>query len=503
MLNTTMVFNQTPTNAGTDAMNQPLAGQQSAGVKQQPLGFKKKLENCITIDEPPYGVPMMVNQTGNIQDNSMATASSAQQVPNEIVGILEGFGLLDYRSDLPQVPSESKADTSANAADMLLQGMMQSSEQTGTLEKYARMLSKDQLSQLPEDMQQAILKAVGDYLGSFESTNKKIAQTIATQDATQTAALEATQTTSASAAADTAALPDRIASLLLKLAAKQDAKPADSALKADSVMPSEVSAVSADAKSQTVTEPAESTAVFSKQEMAAQTSNTKVQADDAAMQTSNTKVQADDAAMQTDDAKVQTDKPKIPAADQSPQQASKTDMPVQPSAQSQVTQNTDTVQTKADVPQTAQTDFVKDNVMRIVDKLSTEVSDGKYDFDVELKPDFLGKVNIKLTMENGEIRMQIKTDDIGVKGMFADQASSMQAVLKDKGIAVTNIDITYQSQMQTGDDRQAYRQNSSGGKRQSSRTRVSMENIAGTDVFETMTEITGYTHTGSSVEYLA
>lgn len=482
MLNTTMVFNQAPTNAGTDAMNQPLAGQQSAGVKQQPLGFKKKLENCITIDEPPYGVPMMVNQTGNIQDNSMATASPAQQVPNEIVGILEGFGLLDYRSDLPQVPSESKADTSANAADMLLQGMMQSSEQTGTLEKYARMLSKDQLSQLPEDMQQAILKAVGDYLGSFESTNKKIAQTIATQDATQTAALEATQTTSASAAADTAALPDKIASLLLKLAAKQDAKPVESALKADSVMPSEVSAVSADAKSQTVTEPAESTAIFSKQEMAAQTGNTKVQ---------------------TDDAKVQTDKPNIPAADQLPQQASKTDMPVQPSAQSQVTQNTDTVQTKADVPQTAQTDFVKDNVMRIVDKLSTEVSDGKYDFDVELKPDFLGKVNIKLTMENGEIRMQIKTDDIGVKGMFADQASSMQAVLKDKGIAVTNIDITYQSQMQTCDDRQAYRQNSSGGKRQSSRTRVSLENIAGTDVFETMTEITGYTHTGSSVEYLA
>jgi hypothetical protein len=79
----------------------------------------------------------------------------------------------------------------------------------------------------------------------------------------------------------------------------------------------------------------------------------------------------------------------------------------------------------------------------------------------------------------------------------------MQAMLKDKGIAVTNIDITYQSQMQTGDDRQAYRQNGNGGKRQTGRHNTAIEQLAGTGVFETMTEITGYTHAGSSVEYLA
>ena len=197
----------------------------------------------------------------------------------------------------------------------------------------------------------------------------------------------------------------------------------------------------------------------------------------------------------------QTDKLKMPAIDELTQQAPKTDAPMHTHTQLHVTQNTDTAEPKADAPQTTQTDFVKDNVIRIVDKLSTQVSDGKYDFDVELKPDFLGKVNIKLTMENGELRMHIKTDDIGVKGMFADQASAMQAVLKDKGISVTNIDITYQSQMQTGDDRQAHNQNSS--KKQNSRTHASIEKLGGTEMFEKMTEITGYTHTGSSVEYLA
>jgi flagellar hook-length control protein FliK len=487
-----MVLNQAPKNAGADTANQPLAGQQSTSAKQEPLGFKKKLENCIVIDESPYGVPTLVNQTGDIQDNSMATASQAQQVSSEIVGILEGFGMLDYRSDLPQGASENGpgADASAKAVDTLLQGMTQDAEQMGTLEQYARMLSKDQLSRLPEDMQQAILKAVGDYLGSFESTNNKPAQTTAMQDAMQTP--ETMETAPAATAADTTALPDRIASLLLKLKAlTQDTKPAgnsmpaDSTLTADSVqnIPSDAVAISTETKAQSaaqsgLAESAENAPAVTMQE--------------------NAPAQAGQVMEQTDKAKVQT-------ADELPQQAPKADAVVQNSAQAHLfsVQDADIVETKADVSQTAQTDFAKDNVMRIVDKLSTQVSDGKYDFDVELKPDFLGKVHIKLTMENGEIRMQIKTDDIGVKGMFADQASSMQAVLKEKGIAVTDIDITYQSQMQTGDDRQAYRQNGNGGKRQTGRHNTAIEQLAGTGGFETMTEITGYTHTGSSVEYLA
>jgi flagellar hook-length control protein FliK len=164
--------------------------------------------------------------------------------------------------------------------------------------------------------------------------------------------------------------------------------------------------------------------------------------------------------------------------------------------------DTDGVTQTAKAPEAPGTDFVKDNVMRIVDKMGTQVSDGKYEFDMELKPDFLGKVNIKLSMQNGEIRMQIKTDDVNVKGMFADQVSSMQAVLKDKGITVTNIDVTYQSQMQTGEDRHSD-SHSGNGKKQGSRVQVSLEHISGAGVFETMSQITGYTHGNSSVEYLA
>ena len=62
----------------------------------------------------------------------MAAASSAQQVSSEIVGILEGFGLLNDLSDLPQAPAGTDAAAADNAAGILLQGMAQDAEQTGT-----------------------------------------------------------------------------------------------------------------------------------------------------------------------------------------------------------------------------------------------------------------------------------------------------------------------------------------------------------------------------------
>ena len=99
--------------------------------------------------------------------------------------------------------------------------------------------------------------------------------------------------------------------------------------------------------------------------------------------------------------------------------------------------------------------YTKENVLRIVDRVSTQAKDGRYDFDVELKPDFLGKVSIKLTMEDGNIRMQIRTDDASVRGMLSDQTSSLQSALREKGITLASVDVTYESQASLSGDRQA------------------------------------------------
>lgn len=484
MLNTTMVSAEIPNSAGTETIKQSGAVQPSGSSKKQPLAFKKKLEDCIQLDDTPYGVPAMTQTNDLPLDNSMAINLTQTQTTDKIVGILEGFGLLDYQSDLPLVTPQSSQttdeQTTAAAADILLQGLTQNAEQTGVLEKYARMLSNDQLSKLPEEMQQAITKAVGDYLGSFESTNMKSTQTAAAQESAADVTSASTQTENASA--QMPVLPENVASLLIKLKTMpQDEKPAETMSRSD--------------VGQTTVADTSNVTVKPQTEPVATETGKPVSADFATAQTVADK--PTDGNSRVDKAEIKT-----LTVDDAPQQ--KTDTLVQTTTQPAVSNLTDTddVQIKANVPQTTQTDFVKDNVMRIVDKISAQVvGDGNYDFDVELKPDFLGKVSIKLSMQNGEMRMQIKTDDVGVKGMFTDQASSMQAVLKDKGITITNIDVTYQSQMQTGDEGRSFSQ-SGNQKKQSGRVNASLESIMGAGVFETMSEITGYTLSGSSVEYL-
>ena len=141
--------------------------------------------------------------------------------------------------------------------------------------------------------------------------------------------------------------------------------------------------------------------------------------------------------------------------------------------------------------------YTKENVLRIVDKVSTQSAEGRYDFDVELKPDFLGKVRIKLTMEDGSIRMQIKTDDMSVKGMLSDQVSSLKSELNEKGITLTNVDIMYENQASSGGSRETYEQN--GGSRQGSMFQAQPE--AGG--YEPTEEPYSYYIGNSSVEFLA
>ena len=158
---------------------------------------------------------------------------------------------------------------------------------------------------------------------------------------------------------------------------------------------------------------------------------------------------------------------------------------------------TETADTKA--AETAH--YAKDNVLRIVDKVSTHAADGKYDFDVELKPDFMGKVSIKVTMEGDSIRMQIKTDDMSVKGMLTDQTTSLQNALKDKGITLTSVDVSYENQASLSGEQQQPYERGDGGGRQSSVYYAAQTEPTG---YEPAAETYGSYYVGnSSVEFLA
>jgi hypothetical protein len=409
---------------------------QTAGVlktgKQSPAqgisdDFKKKLESCAA------GMPVMI--TLNIdslqtQDHSMATSTTAQQSPPEIVGILEGFGLLDYQTDnhaalmdMSQLTANNSQSTEA-AADTATQQMMS--------DQFARMLIKDQPGELPQDVQQQIIADAGKYSGSLESTNNQ-------------------------PHADMPAQGDEAALLFkTKMAPENTAKTA-----MGTTQTAETKAVVGETAQAVPETPIESAQAAPKPAGKAEVPQAKT-SDETAASTGTT------TAAET-----------VPVL----AKASQTDAaPVVPETQE------------------AETDFVRDNVIRIVDKVSTNVREGRHEFDVELKPDFLGRVSIRLTLEDGEIRMQIKTDDPAVKGLFADQAGSLQNALKEKGIALSNIDITYQESMLPG--REAFGQSAGGGQRNDGQAGWSAERNLGGDLYDSVAQ-TSELLGGSTVEYLA
>ncbi len=141
------------------------------------------------------------------------------------------------------------------------------------------------------------------------------------------------------------------------------------------------------------------------------------------------------------------------------------------------------VRPEAATSEMSKPESVRESVMRIVDKVSTKAAEGKYDFDIDLKPEFMGKVSIKLTMKAGELKVHIKADDMAVKAMLLDQTSSLSNMLKDKGIAVSHIDVMYEgsaapnseSHARQGDGRQpqgnAYRETEKSNTHESARER--------------------------------
>lgn len=89
--------------------------------------------------------------------------------------------------------------------------------------------------------------------------------------------------------------------------------------------------------------------------------------------------------------------------------------------------------------------YDRENILRIVDSVSTKSAEGRHEFEIGLKPEFLGKVRIKLTMEHGSIHMQIHTDDPDVKQMLSDHSSSLMNELREKGVALLGMDVSYES----------------------------------------------------------
>ncbi len=431
------------------AAGQGLKAEADTGsAKSNADSFKKELEDCeamMPIQQPAAG-------------GSTEEADDGIQEGSETVDTISGAYCICEGLEMPVIPpgiaqiSTLTADISTDSTEATMGAAAEGAQstggyQTGSMPELNARTQTTTPGPAPGKTQDEILKAVGAYLDTGESGAKSASDPAQTQTAGTTGPVQE-------------AVPEGprsvIADAVSENAAQGDGQPGDARSDVKGQMQAAASAT-AEADVAGVSERGEDKGVSVKQMPAVQT---ELEGDAGKAQAVSVQQAAEPRAMTS------------AAADAAGTGA----------AESKAAESS------ADV---------KENVLRIVDKVSTQAKDGRYEFDVELKPDFLGKVSIKLTMEGGNIRMQIKAEDASVRGMLSDQTSSLTDALKEKGITLTSINVTQEGQASSlGGNRQPYEQ---GGSRQNAAYYAQ----TGTAVLESAAEPYSCFIGNSSVEFLA
>ena len=79
----------------------------------------------------------------------------------------------------------------------------------------------------------------------------------------------------------------------------------------------------------------------------------------------------------------------------------------------------------------------------MVDTITTLRDSGKSEMEINLKPDFLGKVVIKLTMEEGNLVARISTSNPSVREAFQAQATQLTSALQQGGLKDVTVLVTH------------------------------------------------------------
>ena len=98
------------------------------------------------------------------------------------------------------------------------------------------------------------------------------------------------------------------------------------------------------------------------------------------------------------------------------------------------------------LPTQSQLNNVSNTVInQIVDSVITNLDGGRLEFSIQMKPDFLGNLAIKLTMQkDGSLIAKLQTSDLTARGLLSGQIDELQLSLKDRGINIVDMDIVYQ-----------------------------------------------------------
>lgn len=90
----------------------------------------------------------------------------------------------------------------------------------------------------------------------------------------------------------------------------------------------------------------------------------------------------------------------------------------------------------------------------------------------------MGQVDVKITMQNGNLIAQFLTEHSGAKDMLEQQMSQLRSALQSQGLQVEKLEVSQNSALLSQFNGQQGRQSASGGQQQDGRSKERREEIA-------------------------
>ncbi|MCP3777412.1 flagellar hook-length control protein FliK [Paenibacillus sp. MZ03-122A] len=87
--------------------------------------------------------------------------------------------------------------------------------------------------------------------------------------------------------------------------------------------------------------------------------------------------------------------------------------------------------------------FAKEMTEFVVQKLDIVKHTGLTEATIMLRPDHLGQLEVKLTMQNGHLVAQFMTEHSGAKDLLEQQMSQLRSSLQSQGIQVDKVEVTH------------------------------------------------------------
>lgn len=93
----------------------------------------------------------------------------------------------------------------------------------------------------------------------------------------------------------------------------------------------------------------------------------------------------------------------------------------------------------------------QDVMTKLVEKARMALSNGKSEIIMALKPDSLGNINLKMTMEGDEIRGKIFVDNAEIRDIFTKNLDTVIKSLSEVGINIEGFDVMLKQDMPSRD----------------------------------------------------